>query len=133
MSRFLKVGIIESGIIEYGVVESGIVNSGVLGWGCNAPKSPYHRYFHENRPKTSQNARNSVNYCHENRPKVSKTAINSVKCSKTLIYKRSLVSKKSLDVQTRDSNRMSCKDSCTYSADFLAHSSHIIFTWTLFT
>ena len=83
MSRFLKVDIIESGIVEYGIVESGIVHSGVLGWGCNVPKSPYHRYFHENRPKTSQNARNSVNYCHENRPKVSQTAINSVKCAKT--------------------------------------------------
>ena len=93
MSRFLKVEIIESGIVEYGVVESGIVHSGVLGWGCNVPKSPYHRYFHENRPKTSQNARNSVNYCHENRPKVSQTAINSVKCAKT--------SKKSQNVQTQ--------------------------------
>ena len=92
MSGFLKVEIIESGIVEYGVVESGIVHSGVLGWGCNVPKSPYHRYFHENRPKTSQNARNSVNYCHENRPKVSQTAINSVKCAKT--------SKKSQNVQT---------------------------------
>ena len=99
MSRFLKVGIIESGIVEYGVVESGIVHSGVLGWGCNVPKSPYHRYFHENRQKTSQNDRKSVNYCHENRPKVSQTAINSVKCAKKNICKRNLVAKKGQNLQ----------------------------------